>query len=42
MIYLAKLLQGTYQIGTVSSVGRASARHAGGHWFKSNTVHHFI
>src|SRR6266404_8273016 len=26
---------------TISSVGRAPASHAGGHWFKSSIVHHF-
>src|SRR6266850_336675 len=25
---------------TISSVGRAPASHAGGHWFKSSIVHH--
>src|SRR5262249_34989024 len=25
-----------------SSVGRAPASHAGGHWFKSSIVHHFL
>ena len=35
MIYFLVVLR------TVSSVGRALARHASGHWFKSSTVHHF-
>ncbi len=30
------------RFGAVSSVVRAPASHAGGHWFKSSTAHHLV